>query len=100
MGDNVRAKVEEDSDYTMFKLDDPVKFLKKIKAVCYNYTGGESHCSIMLSSTRQVGNTGQGFKESTRDHIEHVRTRLNNFRNNLKKLMLAECPSYEQKDAG
>ena len=58
------------------------------------YKGDRYICSVVLNSIKQLANTAQGFKESTKNHMEQVKARLETLRNNLNKLFEDEDPNY------
>ena len=49
---------------------------------------------MVLNSIKQLASTTQGFKESTKNHMEQMK-RLKTLRNNLNKLFEDEDPNYQ-----
>ena len=98
ISDPVQVKLEEDPDFNDNQLDDPVKLLKMIKQVCMTYKGDKYICSVVLNSIKQLANTTQGFKESTKNHMEQVKATLETFRNKLIKLFENQDESYQDGD--
>ena len=95
ISDAVQVKLEEDPKFNEYQLGDPVQLLQKIKNICMTYKGDRYICSVVLNSIKQLANTTQGFKESTKNHMEQVKARLETLRNNLNKLFEDEDPNYQ-----
>ena len=94
LSDPVLVKLQEDPKFNEYQLGDPVRLLQKIKSICMTYKGDRYICSVVLNSIKQLANTAQGFKESTKNHMEQVKARLETLRNNLNKLFEDEDPNY------
>ena len=94
ISDVVKIKLQEDPKFDDYQLGDPVELLKQIKKICMMYKGDKYICSVVLNSIKQLANTTQGFKESTKDHMEQVKARLETLRNNLNKLFQDQDEHY------
>ena len=95
IGDAVQIKLEEDPKCNKYQLGDPVRLLEKIKNIYMTHKGDRYICSVVLNSMKQLANTTQGFKESTKNHMEQVKARLETLRNNLNKLFEDEDPNHQ-----
>ena len=62
------------------------------------YKGDKYICSVVLNSIKQLANTAQGFKESTKNHTEQVKARLETLQNNLNKLFQDQDAHYNDGD--
>ena len=51
----------------------------------------------MAGSIRQMSETAQGFKESTRDHVDQIKARISTFRSNIHKMFTDEDADYDNK---
>ena len=94
LSDAVQIKLDKDPDFDDCQLGDLVRLLKMIKHVCMVHKGDKYICSVALNLIKQLANTAQGFKESTKNYMEQVKARLETLRNNLNKLFEDKDLSY------
>ena len=97
VSESVKIKLEEILDYNNFRLNNPARLIKELKQICFNCKGEKYTPAVMAASTRQMSQMVQGFKESTKNHVDQIKARVLTFKNSIKKMLIDKDANCEDK---
>ncbi len=85
-GESMKAKLEEDKDFSKCKLSDPVRLLAEIKKICLNCKGNKNGFAILLNTVTGVANAKQQDGETIKAYAERVKSRVESLVDGMMKM--------------